>query len=177
MIAYSSISDAVSAIQHMGKGCLLVKRDFESAFHHIPVSPLVMPLLDFHQQEIYQTEQFLPFGLRTVPHLFNLFAEIFHWILEDQFQSKRLPAQIIHYLDDFLIILPHTSNLQSYSEIFHELSHEVGLTIKESKNEQGTVASFGGMEIDTENMIIRQPEKKLYKTQQLVQSAIDQTSL
>ena len=176
-IAYSSISDAVSAIQHMGKGCLLVKRDFESAFRHIPVSPLDMPLLGFHWQDIYYTEQFLPFGLRTAPYLFNLFAEIFHWILEDQFHSKRLPAQIIHYLDDFLIILPHTSNLESYSAIFHELSHEVGLTIKESKNEEGTVASFGGIEIDTENMIIRLPEKKLNKAHQLVQSAIDQSSL
>ena len=53
----------------------------------------------------------------------------------------------------------------------------MGLAIKESKNEEGTVASFGGIEIDTEKMIIRLPHKKLLKAQQLVQTTMNQTSL
>lgn len=83
-ISYSTISEAVSAIQEFGERSQLVKRDFESAFRHIPVSPIDAPLLGFHWNETYYEEQFLPFGLRTAPYIFNLFAEVFHWILERQ---------------------------------------------------------------------------------------------
>ena len=77
-ITYSGIGDAIKAIQAMGRDCLLVKRDFESAFRHIPVSPLDSPLLGFHWEGTFYAESFLPFGLRTAPYLFNLFAEVFH---------------------------------------------------------------------------------------------------
>ena len=176
-ITYSTVSDAITAIQSFGSQCQLVKRDFESAFHHIPVSPIDTPLLGLHWQNIYYEEQFLPFGLCTAPYQFNLFAEISHWIVEDQLQGRQLQAKIVHYLDDFLIILPPTADLISYSKIFKQLAEQVGLAIKKSKNEEGTVASFAGIEIDTEKMIIRLPHKKLLKAQQLVQTAMNQTSL
>ena len=47
-IEYSTVDDAIQAIQAYGNGCKLLKRDFESAFRHIPVSPLDTPLLGFH---------------------------------------------------------------------------------------------------------------------------------
>ena len=124
---------------------------------------------------MYYEEQYLPFELGMASDLFNLFAEIFHWIVEDQLQGRQLLAKIVHYLDYFLIILPSTADLISYSSIFNKLTEEVGLGIKESKNEEGTVASFGGIEIDTEKIIILQ-YKKLLKAQQLVQTTINQTS-
>ena len=49
-IAYSSVHDAMLAIQNMGVGSLLMKRNFESAFHHIPVSPLDTSLIGFQWQ-------------------------------------------------------------------------------------------------------------------------------
>jgi len=88
----------------------------------------------------------------------------------------RLPAKIVHYLDDFLIILPPatTTDLNIYSTRFSKLCQEVGLFIKVSKNWEGMIASSGGMEMDTENMVIRLLERKLLKAWQLVQNAIDQ---
>ena len=88
-----------------------------------------------------------------------------------------MPAEIIHYLYDFLIILPCQGNCESYSRIFSELSTRVGLSIKESKSEQGTVASFGGVEFDTEHMVIHLPIGKLNKARNLVETAISQNSL
>jgi len=76
-ISYSTITEAIKAIQVLGKNCILVKRDFETAFRHILVSPLDSPLLRFHWENTYYSELFLPFGLRTVPYLFNIFAEVF----------------------------------------------------------------------------------------------------
>lgn len=176
-ISYSSIADAIAAIQRYGKGCLLVKRDFASAFRHIPVSPLDCGLLGFHWKNKYYIERFLPFGLRTAPFLFNLFAELFHWILDNELEKERLPADVIHYLDDFLIILPPNRNLKAYTEKFTYLCRVVGLAIKEAKNEEGIIGSFGGIELDTENMVIRLPTKKLFKARTIVESALNATSL
>jgi len=77
-ITHSGIEDGIEAVQKLGKNCILVKHDFASAFRHIPVSPEDSPLLGFHWLDKYYAERFLPFGLRTAPYLFNLFAEVFH---------------------------------------------------------------------------------------------------
>ena len=46
-IAYRNIDQAVQAVQYYGRGCILVESNFESAFRHVPVSPLDSPLLGF----------------------------------------------------------------------------------------------------------------------------------
>ena len=61
------------------------------------------------------------------------------------------------------------SKLQAYRERLSLLREEVGLVIKESKNEQDWVVSFGGVEIDTEKMVIRLPQKKLEKEVSIIQ--------
>lgn len=176
-IVYGTVSEAIAAIQNFGQGCQLVKWDLESAFRHIPVSPLDRPLLGLKWESRYYAERYLPFGLRTAPYLFNLFAEIFHWILADQFSITKMPVEIVHYLDDFLIVLPPDGNLTTYSQKFAQLCSIVGLSIKEAKSEEGTISTFGGIELDSEKMIIRLPERKLYKAKNLVQEAISNNSL
>lgn len=74
-------------------------------------------------------------------------------------------------------MLPHTGNLKQCNEEFGKLCSEVGLSIKESKNEEGTVASFGGIELDTAEMVIRLPEKNLLKARQIIKHAIAQKSV
>ncbi|KAG0641064.1 hypothetical protein HOY80DRAFT_1114733 [Tuber brumale] len=50
-ITYSTIDQAIYAIQKHGENCQLVKGDFESAFRHIPVAPHDTPLLGFHWEK------------------------------------------------------------------------------------------------------------------------------
>ena len=119
----------------------------------------------------------MPFGLRTAPYQFNLFAETYHWILANEFTKHKLPVSIFNYLHDFLLIIPTESKLEAYSERFRLLCEEVGLVIKESKNEEGWVASFGGVEIDMEKMVIRLQQKKLEKARSIIQTAIKAISL
>lgn len=176
-ITYSGIEDAIRAIQLFGPGCILIKRDFEAAFRHTPVSPLDTPLLGFQWQKRFYAERFLPFGLQTAPYLFNLFAEVFHWILEAELSERGLEAIVIHYLDDFLVILPSTAILEVYTESFSELCCAVGLAIKTAKNEEGVLACFAGFELDTQTMTIRLPQKKLTKARHLVRNAIELNSL
>ena len=76
-------------------------------------------------------------------------------------ENNSLPAVVVHYLDDFLIVLPEKQDLSQYSSIFSRLCSELGLSLKRSKNEEDNMASFGGVEFDTERMVIRLPAKKL----------------
>ena len=172
-IRFRGIEDAIRAVQELGRDCTLIKRDFESAFRHIPVSPIDAPLLGFHWQNQFYAESFLPFGLRTAPYVFNLFAEVFHWILEQQLQTQNISSRIIHYLDDFLIALPPGPNnrLNHSTQMFSTLCSEVGLSIKTAKNEEGTAVSFAGFILDTRSMVIRLPQKKLLKARQIVNKA------
>ena len=114
----------------------------------------------------------MPFGLRTAVYIFNLFAEVFQWILVDNLEQKGLPGKIAQYLDDFWIILSPTStgNCNAYSAEFTEVGDKVGLSIKVAKNEERTEASFGGIEMDTQKMVIWLLEKKPVKAQQLIQN-------
>ena len=104
------------AIQKFGRGCLLVKRDFESAFRHIPISLFDSGLLGFHWENKYYSERFLPFYLRTAPFQFNIFAETFHWILATS--AKSILPHVLH------IYLPvwssnTTSPYPSYPSCIH----------------------------------------------------------
>ena len=84
---------------------------------------------------------------------------------------------MIHYLDDFRLVLPPCSNLELHSQIFSLLCKEVGLTIKQSKNEKGTVVRFAGIRFDTKHMVIRLPEKKVNKARTMVEHASKRKSL
>ena len=176
-IVYSTINDAILAVQAWGRNCILVKRDFESAFRHISISLLDSPLLGFEWQNTYYTESFLPFGLRTAPYLFNLFAEVFHWALEHQLIRQNLPATVIHYLDDFFLVIPADARVEKYTTIFGTLCKELGIAIKDSKSEKGRITSFAGIEVHTTQMVIRLPTNKLLKPRAIVKSAMQQNSL
>jgi len=78
----------------------------------------------------------------------------------------------MHYLDDFLIVLPHGASSQICTQAFSNLCHKVGLSIKVSKNEEGTVVSFVGIKFDTGRMVIRLLDKQLHKARELVEKAI-----
>ena len=84
---------------------------------------------------------------------------------------------MIHYLDDFCLVLSQGSKPASYTKIFHSLCQEVGLSIKDTKSEQGSITSFAGIEIDTGLMVIRLPTSKLHKADKIVQAALQERSL
>ena len=93
-----------------------------------------------------------------------------------ELQKIGLLVRTIHDLNNFLLVLPPGLELQEYSDLFSELSVRVGLWIKASKKEEGIIASFAGIEIDTESIVIRLPPKKLLKGQHLVQNPIARRS-
>ena len=74
-LEYATYDDAVDTLLSTGQGAQFVKRDLKNAFRHIPVATSDQWLLGFHYDDRYWIERYLPFGLRTAPFIFNLFAK------------------------------------------------------------------------------------------------------
>ncbi|KAL8635332.1 MAG: hypothetical protein Q9228_007165, partial [Teloschistes exilis] len=93
----------------------------------------------------------MPFGLRTSPFIFDLFAKGLHWML-----IAILAWDIIlHYLDDFLAVLPPGGDAMTFSTQFDNLCGRLGLKVNQKKDRMGTKAEFLGIEIDTEVMMAK----------------------
>jgi hypothetical protein len=167
-LRYSTMDDVVAILSRppYGPGSILVKRDLEDAFRHIPVSPLDWPLLGFHWDSTYYADCFLPFGLRAAPYIFNLFAEAFHWILGRALAP--FSTEVVHYLDDFLFVSPPTTDWTALDAVISATADTLGLSIKEKKNRQGTVVDFCGLEVDTALYVVRLPTEKKDKALSLL---------
>ena len=81
-LEYASFDEAVGMVAAAGQGAILIKRYLADAFRHIPVAPDDHWLLGFCWDGTYWTDSFLPFGLRTSPFIFDLFAKGLHFLLE-----------------------------------------------------------------------------------------------
>ena len=100
-LSYITVDDAIERILELGPNTLLAKVDIKSAFRLLPVHPADRnPLVMQWGSSIY-IDGCLPFGLHSAPKLFNIMADLLSWIA----QQKGI-SQILHYLDDFLLIGP-----------------------------------------------------------------------
>ena len=111
------MDDAIEKILELGPHTQLAKVDIKSAFRLLPVHPADRSLLAMQWDNSIYIDGCLPFGLRSVPMLFNIMADLLSWI-----GQHRGISQILHYLDDFLLIGPPSSpecqqNLNTFMQI------------------------------------------------------------
>jgi hypothetical protein len=182
-LEYATVDQAIALVATQGPGAMLVKRDLQDAFRHILIAPQDLWLLGFCWEGTYWVDCFLPFGLRTAPYIFDLFAKALHWILDSQASPE---FETIHYLDDFLGVGPAgvgpagvgpASPASEFSRQFEYICNRLGLRIKESKSITGTIADFGGIELYTLAMEARLPSAKLHKATELVEHALKKGKL
>ena len=150
-----------------GQGVILIKRDLANAFHHIPIVPDNYWLLGFCWNGTYCIDSFLPFGLRTSPFIFDLFAKGLHILLEADSSINRL-FSIVHYLDDFFAAGLPGVNPTIYESCFSKIYTELGLLIKESRSITGTTVDYRGIEFDILAMEARLRSAKLLKAKKLL---------
>jgi ribonuclease HI len=174
-LTYTRFDDAVAAIQACGPRAVLVKRDLADAFRHIPVHPDNWWLLGFGWLGAWWCDQFLPFGCRTSPAIFDLFASALEWVLQTQLHWQH----VLHYLDDFLAVFAaeHAQQAQKFKSDFSQVCSHLGFQLKEEKGEKGLRIRFLGIEIDTEKMEARLPQEKHEKAIALVDSIRERRSV
>ena len=99
----------------------------------------------------------LPFGLRSAPKIFSALADGLMWILH-----SRGVASALHYLDDFLLLgPPSTQTCQAALHSTLSICEELGLPVAPERTEgPGTALTFLGIEIDTVAGQLRLPQEK-----------------
>lgn len=169
-LVYDSRSDILNLVRKAGIGATLIKKDLKDAFRMVPVAPQERWLLGFQWEGQYYKENCLPFGLRTAPFLFNMLAEALHWIL-----ISLLPQlQLVHYLDDFIAIIPREQQylIEEFHRIYASVTSFLGLLRNLTKEDEGTTLECLGIEIDTLAMVARLPDRKRAKGRRLVGTAL-----
>lgn len=154
-LVYETLNHAVRLVAQAGKGATMMKRDLKSAFRHIPVNPCDYWLLVFEWNGQFFVDMFLPFGLRTSPRIFNLFAEALHWVFDTLHEWN-----VTHYLDDFLFVFPPNTDITPISSQFDSVLTDFGLTKATEKDSEGCVVVHLGFEFDSETMQVRLPPNK-----------------
>ena len=172
-LEYATYDDAVDSLLSKGPGAQFVKRDLKDAFRHIPVATSDQWLLGFYCDGHYWMERYLPFGLRTAPFLFDLFAKALNWILI----SVLGWTIILHYLDDFFAILSPTDDAVAYGQQFDDLCAQLGLTVNHSKDIMGTIADFLGIEFDSGHMQARLPPDKLARARNTAKILLNRATI
>jgi hypothetical protein len=152
---YETFDAALREIAKLGRGTLMLKRDLKSAFRHIPVCTEDYCFLIFEWNGKYYIDLFLPFGLRTAPFIFNLFAEALHWILQ-----RKYSWILHHYLDDFIAFFPAGTSLSTAHGQFQSICDQLGFLVANDKSVQGTVVDYLGILIDSDRMEARLPPNK-----------------
>ena len=84
-VQYSSFDDATNSIKDAGHHALLSKLDIANAFRIIPVKPEEWVLLGMYWEGHYFVDCHLPFGSRSSPFIFNVFADLLTWIIQSKF--------------------------------------------------------------------------------------------
>jgi len=158
-VKYSSFDNAVSMVQKLGKGAKLAKMDIKSAFRLLPVNPGEFDLLGFKiENEIY-IDKCMPMGCSISCATFEKCSTFLHWTLAKESESKNID----HYLDDFLFGgKKDTHECEKLMLKFESICSDIGVPIANEKTEgPSTVIEYLGLTIDTINMLIKIPDKKI----------------
>jgi len=174
---YVTFHAVLDMIVQAGRSCVIMKRDIKDAFRNIPLAPDIQWLLGFHWENQFYKETCLPFGLRTAPFIFNLFAEGFHWILQSYLNWEFLA----HYLDDFINVIPHDLATPDYlaqqAQDYTILTDLLGIPRNDKKDDLGQEVNVLGYLIDTNKMEARLPIDKLERARQAAAKAVTSGSI
>ena len=140
--------------------------DLESAYRHVPVHPDDRHLLGMRWRGNVCLDAALPFGLRSAPKIFSAVADALLWVMYEKGVTSEL-----HYLDDFLLFgRPGTSECARNLSRALLTCQELEIPVAENKVEgPSTALAFLGIEIDTEQGILRMPSDKLTNLQRMLQ--------
>ena len=159
-VLYASIQDAIVFVKRLGVGCYLAKTDIKSAFRIIPIHPGDYPLLEMKWQGNYYFHRCLPMGCRSSCAIFERFSTALEWAAKQIFQAD----EIIHVLDDFLLIAKSKQSCENLLSRFISLCNYLGVPIAPEKTiGPETELPFVGITLDSIRMEARLPEDKLKK--------------
>ena len=169
-VKYTSFDQAVEMIQELGQGCMLGKSDLKNAFRLLPVSANNFDQLGFRFNDKYYFDKALPFGCSISCATFEKFATF----LESAVLRRSPVGRLLHYLDDFLFGgRKHTRDCKTVMDHFHICMSELGVPVAGEKTEgPKTVLVFLGLELDSDEMVVRVPMDKVLEIMQKIEAVL-----
>lgn len=165
-LSYVSVDDIATRVLNLGRGALVAKFDLKAAYKHIPVHPEDRWLWGMEWNGGLYLDAVLSFGLRTAPTIFNAVAEALAFVI----RMKGVEG-MDHYLDDFTLVgKPRSQQCQRNLQLALATCEEAGFQVAPEKTEGPTTSlSLLGVELDSDRMELRLPQKKLLKLRDLVE--------
>lgn len=169
-VKYASFDEAVAIVQELGQGCLLGKSDLKNAFRILPVAAKDFDQLGFCFNHKYYFDKAIPFGCSISCATFEKFATFLEFAVH-----RRSPVgRLLHYLDDFLFGgKKNTKDCQTIMKHFQACMLELGVPIAREKTEgPTTVLVFLGLELDSDEMVVRVPMNKVHEIIQKIETVL-----
>ena len=164
-VSYATVEDAIRHIRSVGSTCFLAKTDIKNAFRIIPIRPQDYNLLGMCWRGLYYYDRCMPMGCSSSCKTFETFSTAIEWIA----QNKLHINDILHLLDDFLIISPTEDLCRKQLDLFLLLCSYLGIPMAPEKTVgPSQIISFAGIELDSILMEARLPQEKLDKCQALI---------
>jgi hypothetical protein len=164
-LQYIKFDDIVCKVKECGYLSYMAKIDLEAAFKHILVKRDQWELLGFTvkykydnvEKLLYYMCNTLPFGLRSSPKLFDLYAEGLEYIF-----YKNGVSYVCHYLDDSLTVSDNIVMCRKNLDIMLKTCRDLGLSIQPKKLvKPSTCVEMLGIVIDTKLMQLRISKERL----------------
>ena len=135
------------------------------AYRMVQVHPEDRLLLGMSWEGALYVDTVLPFGLRSAPKIFNALAGALEWMVRQEGVQW-----LLHYLDDFLLVGAPGSgqceeDLQRLLSVFKRLRVPIASKKLEGPTDRLT---FLGIEIDSQEMTLRLPVRKLLELKSLI---------
>ena len=161
-LQYVKIDDAIKIIKQLGPGALLIKTDISDAFKLLPIHPDLWPFHGISHDGFYYFYTRLVFGSRSSPKIFDTLSEAICWIAQHNYGIENL----LHLLDDFLVIVPPCINATTVKETFLNIFHKLKVPIALHKTDgPATALEYLGVILDSANMEARLPVDKVKRIQ------------
>ena len=128
-VQYANVDKAIKLITQTGVGSYLAKTDIKSAFRILPVNPQDYHLLGIKWNSQYYFDKCMPMGCSSSCKTFEAFSTAIEWIAKD----KLCIANLIHLLDDFLLIQPMASQCSVSLRLFSDLCDFLGIPMAPEK--------------------------------------------
>ena len=160
-VHYAKVDDAIRFIKRLGRGCTLAKTDVRSAFRIIPIHPLDYHLLGMQWEGNYYVDRCLPMGCASSCKTFEALSTAMEWVA----RNKLAIPNILHILDDFLILEKSHEACDASLQRFLHFCDDIGVPMAPDKTEgPSPVLTFAGIELDCLEMEARLPKEKVDKT-------------
>ena len=168
-VKYASVSDAINILKKLGSNAYMAKTDIKNAFRIIPIHPSQFNLLVFKFKGFWFVDRCLPMGARSSCAIFERFSSAVEWIMKNKLGIKN----VVHILDDYLILNKFKNSCSQQLSKFLEFCKELGIPIAVDKTfKPSTTMEFSGIELNSVIMQSRLPEEKILKCKRKIVEAM-----